>query len=193
MYIRIDLKDIIKEKQINQVNSIRLNLIEKNKKIEYKGIFIDNIAIIKTDINFIEDEKYRIIISIVNNGKQIYKEKIEFIYKANTVFIIPDKMIKIKIIKNEKEKENNIYEIKKISQNTYKKYKYIINPLAIVREEDEKSITIFINNNVYILKGKLAEIFKNINNKTFVKKIREFDKLNEINLLILKGCIICYE
>ena len=100
-------------------------------------------------------------------------------------------MIKIKIIKEEK--ENNIYEIKKISPNTYKKYKYIINPLAIVREEDERCITIFINSNVYILKGKLAEIVKNINNETFVKKIKEFDKLNEINLLILKGCIICYE
>lgn len=191
MYIRIDIKDIIKEKRTNQVNSIRLSLIMENEIIEYKGVFIDNVAIIKVDINFIEYKKYRIIISIVNNGKQVYKGKIEFIYKANMVFITQDKMIKIKIIKEEK--ENNIYEIKKISPNTYKKYKYVINPLAIVREEDEKCITIFINSNVYILKGKLAEIVKNINNETFVKKIKEFDKLNEINLLILKGCIICYE
>lgn len=191
MYIRIDIKDIIKEKRTNQVNSIRLSLIMENEIIEYKGVFIDNVAIIKVDINFIENKKYRIIISIVNNGKQVYKGKIEFIYKVNMVFITQDKMIKIKIIKEEK--ENNIYEIKKISPNTYKKYKYIINPLAIVREEDEKCITIFINSNVYILKGKLAEIVKNINNETFVKKIKEFDKLNEINLLILKGCIICYE
>ena len=191
MYIRIDIKDIIKEKRTNQVNSIRLSLIMENEIIEYKGVFIDNVAIIKVDINFIENKKYRIIISIVNNGKQVYKGKIEFIYKVNMVFITQDKMIKIKIIKEEK--ENNIYEIKKISPNTYKKYKYVINPLAIVREEDEKCITIFINSNVYILKGKLAEIVKNINNETFVKKIKEFDKLNEINLLILKGCIICYE
>jgi len=191
MYIRIDIKDIIKEKRTNQVNSIRLSLIMENEIIEYKGVFIENIAIIKVDTNFIENKKYRIIISIVNNGKQVYKGKIEFIYKANMVFITQDKMIKIKIIKEEK--ENNIYEIKKISPNTYKKYKYIINPLAIVREEDERCITIFINSNVYILKGKLAEIVKNINNETFVKKIKEFDKLNEINLLILKGCIICYE
>lgn len=191
MYIRIDIKDIIKEKRTNQVNSIRLSLIMENEIIEYKGVFIDNVAIIKVDINFIENKKYRIIISIVNNGKQVHKGKIEFIYKANMVFITQDKMIKIKIIKEEK--ENNIYEIKKISPNTYKKYKYVINPLAIVREEDEKCITIFINSNVYILKGKLAEIVKNINNETFVKKIKEFDKLNEINLLILKGCIICYE
>lgn len=191
MYIRIDIKDIIKEKRTNQVNSIRLSLIMENEIIEYKGVFIENIAIIKVYTNFIENKKYRIIISIVNNGKQVYKGKIEFIYKANMVFITQDKMIKIKIIKEEK--ENNIYEIKKISPNTYKKYKYIINPLAIVREEDERCITIFINSNVYILKGKLAEIVKNINNETFVKKIKEFDKLNEINLLILKGCIICYE
>ena len=191
MYIRIDIKDIIKEKRTNQVNSIRLSLIMENEIIEYKGVFIENIAIIKVDTNFIENKKYRIIISIVNSGKQVYKGKIEFIYKANMVFITQDKMIKIKIIKEEK--ENNIYEIKKISPNTYKKYKYIINPLAIVREEDERCITIFINSNVYILKGKLAEIVKNINNETFVKKIKEFDKLNEINLLILKGCIICYE
>lgn len=89
---------------------------------------------------------------------------------------------------------NNLKPITNLTYKTYRNYNFKINPLAIIRRENENCKTIFFNDNLYILRGKLMEIVDKIYcNKNFMEDICKYKKLKDINLLVLKGCIICYE
>ena len=136
--------------------------------------------------------KYDMIISMVILGKQIYKSKYSFVYKKNLRYLTKDKLIDFKITDNGL--KNNLKPITNLTYKTYRNYNFKINPLAVFREENENCKTIFFNDNVYIIIGKLREIVDKIYcNKKFLEDIDKYKKLEDINLLVFKGCIICYE
>lgn len=192
MNIVLDIKKILNNNEKNQLISIKMVIVQNKTSIECKGFFKDANIKIETGINFIENEKYDIIISIVILGKQIYKEKYSFVYKKNLEYSTKDKLIDFKITDNST--KNNIKPITNLTYKTYRNYNFRINPLAIVRKENENCKTIFFNNNVYILRGKLMEIVDKIYyNNNFMEDIDKYKKFKDINLLILKGCIVCYE
>ena len=187
----INSKNLINKNIKNQLLSVKITIIHNNTSSEYKGIFKSEIIELNTDVLFIENEKYSFIISIVALGKQILKEKYDFIYK-NEEFLIQDEQINIKITNNNM--RNEIKRINKVSLHNYCEYNYRINPLAIVRQESSNTITIFLNGNIYIIKGILMKIVNEIVHiKNFNKLIEENNKLRDIDILISKGCIICYE
>lgn len=192
MNFLIDAKKLINKNNKNQLVSVKMIIIHNNKTIVCRGIFKEANINLKADINFIENEKYELIVSIVILGKQIFKEKYSFIYKTSLEDIIRDEHISLKI-KNSN-KENSIKQFYNLTCETNKNYNLKINPLAIIRKETENRITIFFNDNIYILKGKLMQIINKIYcNNEFKGDIYKYSKLEDINLLILKGCIICYE
>lgn len=192
MNILIDAKKMINDSEKKQLISVKMIIIQNKKTIEYRGIFKDTIMNLKTGINFIENMKYDFVISIVILGKQIVKEKYSFIYKKDLKEIVIGRDISLRFIDGKK--ENNIKQIQNLTYETYKNYNFKINPLAIVRKETENKVTIFFNDNVYILKGNLMHIINKIySNNEFKEDIYIYEKLKDINSLISKGCIICYE
>ena len=65
---------------------------------------------------------------------------------------------------------------------------------AMYRKDKDDLSTVFLNDNIYILKGNLMKIVEKIYcNSEFKKLIDKNKELDNINLLILKGCLICYE
>ena len=192
MNMVLDIKKILTCNKQNQLVSVKIIMIQNKTSIECKAFFKDTNIRVETGINFIENERYDMIISIVILGKQIYKEKCSFIYKKSLVYSTSDKLIDFRITDNSA--KNNIELITNLTYQTYRNYNFKINPLAVVREENENCKTIFLNDNIYILRGKLMEIVDKIYcNSKFMEDINKYKKLNDINLLILKGCIICYE
>lgn len=191
MNVLIDLKKISNEKIKNQLISVRIVLIHNDICSEYRGIFKNSEIIFETDINFIKNEKYSIIISLVALGKQIMKGKYTFVY-TNEGFQLKEEQINIKISNNKK--NNEIKKINRVTLNNYCEYNYRINPLAIVRQENNEKITIFLNGNIYILKGALMKIINKIVHINSLNEIiEESNRIKDIDLLISKGCIICYE
>ena len=192
MNIVLDIKEILNNDEKNQLISIKMIIVQNKTSIECKGFFKDTNIKIETGIDFIENEKYDMIIGIVILGKQIYKEKYSFVYKKKIEYSTKDRLIDFKIMDNTT--KNNIKPITDLNYKTYRNYNFKINPLAIVRKENENCKTIFFNDNVYILRGKLMEIVDKIycNNK-FIEDIDKYKKLKDINSVILKGCIVCYE
>lgn len=191
MNVLIDLKKISNEKIKNQLISVRIVLIHNDICSEYRGIFKNSEIIFETDINFIKNEKYSIIISLVALGKQIMKGKYTFVY-TNEGFLLKEEQINIKISNNKK--NNEIKRINRVTLNNYCEYNYRINPLAIVRQENNEKITIFLNGNIYILKGALMKIINKIVHINSLNEIiEESNRIKDIDLLISKGCIICYE
>jgi hypothetical protein len=88
--------------------------------------------------------------------------------------------------------KNNEIKIKKIISNY--NYNFDINPLASFREENNL-ISVFTNGNIYLLKGNLKKIFLAIMDKISFDKItlKEDEIIKGLELLILKGCVVCYE
>lgn len=192
MNIVLDIKKLLNDNEKKQLISTKMIIVHKKNSIECKGFFKDSNIKIETGINFIENEKYDVIISIVILGKQVYKGKMSFVYKKNSEQLIKDELIDFKITKNTS--NNKINQITNLNYKTYKNYNFKINPLAILRKEDENTVTIFFNDNVYILRGNLMKIVYEIycNNK-FEEDIDKYEKIKDIQALILKGCIVCYE
>lgn len=189
MNILINLK---KNNIQNQLFSVKVILIQNKRIREYRNIFDTTNVIIKTGIEFIENEKYDFIISVVCLGKQIIKEKYTFIYKKNTMKFINDEYIDIEV--RDDNETNNIVPVMHLTYESYKNYNYKINPVAMYRKDKDDLSTVFLNDNIYILKGNLMKIVEKIYcNSEFKKLIDKNKELDNINLLILKGCLICYE
>ncbi len=192
MNIVLDIKEILNNIERDQLISVKIVIVQNKNSIEFKGIFKGENISIETEIDFIENEKYDMIISMVILGKQIYKSKYSFVYKKNLRYLTKDKLIDFKITDNGL--KNNLKPITNLTYKTYRNYNFKINPLAVFREENENCKTIFFNDNVYIIIGKLREIVDKIYcNKKFLEDIDKYKKLEDINLLVFKGCIICYE
>ena len=192
MNIVLDIKEILNNIERDQLISVKIVIVQNKNSIEFKGIFKGEKISIETEIDFIENEKYDMIISMVILGKQIYKSKYSFVYKKNLRYLTKDKLIDFKITDNGL--NNNLKPITNLTYKTYRNYNFKINPLAVFREENENCKTIFFNDNVYIIIGKLREIVDKIYcNKRFLEDIDKYKKLEDINLLVFKGCIICYE
>ena len=141
MNIVLDIKKMLNNDEKNQLISIKMIIVQNKTSIECKGFFKDANIKIETGINFIENEKYNMIISIVILGKQIYKERHFFIYKKNLEYSTKDKLIDFKVIDNST--NNNIKPITNLTYKTYRNYNFKINPLAIIRKENENCKTIF--------------------------------------------------
>ncbi|MBR3249624.1 MAG: hypothetical protein IKF83_02875 [Clostridia bacterium] len=192
MNIILNLDNLLKSDETNQLISVKILITHNKISSEYKGIFKSTDINLKTDIEFAENEKYSIVFSIVILGKQIVKEKYSFVYKENLSYQIKDGKINLKIMN--KNMENSIKPIFNITYRTYNNYNFKINPLAIIRKEDDNKETIFFSDNVYIIRDKLMEIINKIHyNNKFKEDIEKYKKIESINLLISKGCIICYE
>ena len=175
MYIRIKNKKIC---------SIRIKIINKNNTEIIDGMYINEDAII--EYNFKDSEKYLMIISIVENGIQIFKNRFEFIYYECDQYKL-DNIIKItKVGKQNKIKRKTIL--------SNLDGKIIINPLILYRNEGEK-LSVFVNGNILLLRGNLKKIFMLIKDK---KELNNTNLTNDeiikyINILIMKGCVIYYE
>ena len=143
-------------------------------------------------MDFIQNAKYEFIISLAVLGKQIIKEKYSFIYKTDKEYQLCDGKISLKITNDKM--DNKIKIINEINADSFHKYEYKINPLAVVRQENNDKMTIFLNGNIYILKGSLMKLCKEIlQGEKYKQNVIKSDKIEDIILLISKGCIICYE
>lgn len=192
MNILINLKKLINKELKNQLISTQITIIHNYDSLEYKGIFKDAIIVLNTNVDFVQNEKYEFIISLAVLGNQIIKEKYSFIYKTDEEYQLCDDKISLKITKNNI--DNKIKIVNEISADSFQNYEYRINPLAVVRQEDNEKMTIYLNGNVYILKGSLMKAIKAIlQGEKFKESVIKSDKIEDIILLISKGCIICYE
>lgn len=192
MNILINLKKLIDKKLENQLISTKITITHNDDSSEYKGIFKNTIIVLNTNIVFVQNEKYEFIISLAVLGKQIIKEKYSFIYEVDEEYQLLENKISLKITKDNI--DNKIKIINEIGADSFQKYEYRINPLAVIRQEDNDKITIFLNGNVYILKGALMKAVKAIlQEEEYKESIIKSNKIEDINLLISKGCIICYE
>ena len=168
-----------------------MRIIYKEKVFEYKGLFRKTTMYFEFDYDFIENEKYVVIISIISKGKQILKEKDSFCYRTND-WLINNNYFRIK--NNYEFESNEIKKVISLNYKNYKKYCYSINPLAIYRKENNDCVILYFNNNIYKVKGIASEIISNIyNKKSFKEYIDKYEKLSIINTLISKDCVICYE
>ncbi len=192
MNILINLKKAINKELENQLISTKITITHNDDFSEYKGIFKDANIVLNTNVDFVQNEKYELIISLAVLGKQIIKEKYSFIYKTDKEYQLCEDKISLKITKDNM--DNKIKIINEINADNFQKYEYRINPLAVVRQEDNDKMTIFLNGNVYILKGSLMNAVKEIlQEKNYKESVIKSDKIEDIILLISKGCIICYE
>ena len=164
--------------------SIKIKVIYNGISRIIGGLYIDSEAHIK--YNFKDSNEYIIVISVVENGIQTFKNRYKFVYHECDEYRLDDK---VKIKKGLR--ENKIVN-KSIINNL--KDKVSINPLISYRDEDE-IVSIFNNGNIILLKGNLKKIFlRIITNKALDElELSEDEVINSINTLIMKGCVISYE
>lgn len=147
----------------------------------------------------LEDEKYLKIVDKKSNSDDIIdigdilKIKViydiddieEFTYKDYDEYII-DNNIRIG-----KQKNSNFLErVSLINKKNIKNIDVSLNPLIAYREENKKKISIYNNGSVLLLKGDLFDILKKIIDNKYVINAKDIDNLN---ILLLKGCLIAYE
>lgn len=167
-----------------KVCSIRIKIINKNNIEIIDGMYINEDAIIK--YTFKNSERYLMIVSIVENGIQIFKNRYEFVYYECDEYKLDD------IIKITKKGKQNKINKKNIMLNFDKNI--IINPLVLYRNEKEK-LSVFVNGNILLLGGNLKKIFMLIKDKKELKysNLTNEEIIKYINILIMKGCVIYYE
>lgn len=176
--------DLSKLKISNNVYSVRIKIVSGDKIQEITNLY--NNRIINYDYTFKDSTDYIVVISVAQFGKQIYKKKYSFTYHSCDKYILDDNITIINGLKN-----NNISNKMIISDLNYN---FDINPLASYRNEGSK-LSVFVNGNIYLLKGNLKKIFMAIKKGESLTEIgiSEDNIIKELELLILKGCVICYE
>ena len=183
----LDLKDNIASLKIKLVNNKIINI--------YNILFNKSERNISINVGkeFKHLQKYILIISIVQNGKQVIKNYYSFSYENydeykldNFVYLTNKKII----TQNKKTMydfdENNIFDLK-----------FEINPLIMVRKEKEKT-SIYNKGNIILLKNNMEKVFNLINNKDTKCIFDETDILleefvNILRKLVLKGFVVVYE
>lgn len=168
----------------NNICSVKVKVINDDNIFETIKMF--DSSTIALDIEFKNDCDYIVIISVAQFGRQVLKRKYSFNYHICDEYKLDDNVTIVNNIKS------NEIKIKKIISNY--NYNFDINPLASFREENNL-ISVFANGNIYLLKGNLKKIFLDIVDKISFDKItlKEDEIIKGLELLILKGCVVCYE
>ena len=164
----------------NNICSVKVKVINDDNIFETIKMF--DSSTIALDIEFKNDCDYIVIISVAQFGRQVLKRKYSFKYHICDEYKLDDNVTIVNNIKS------NEIKIKKIISNY--NYNFDINPLASFREENNL-ISVFANGNIYLLK----KIFLDIVDKISFDKItlKEDEIIKGLELLILKGCVVCYE
>ncbi len=164
--------------------SVRIKIISKNNIQVIEELLKTNELFI--DYSFLNLEKYTLIISVVQLGKQLFKKKYTFTYHECEEYRL-DENVAITC-------GNGFHIIPKNKKNASTNDKLDINPIIIYRNEGKKT-SVYVNGNILLLKGNLKKIFTNIKNRKNLKGLHLSNKEleNYLNILVEKGCIICYE
>ena len=168
---------------VQNIAFLMVKIIDKKINIYKKIVTTDNINI---NIKALEKmQNYKLIVNVIVDGKQIFKKFEEFTYKDYDEYII-DNNIRIG-----KQKSSNFLErVSLINKKNIKNIDVSLNPLIAYREENKKKISIYNNGSVLLLKGDLFDILKKIIDNKYVINAKDIDNLN---ILLLKGCLIAYE
>lgn len=181
MNLKIDLEERI---CLNQnIAFLTVKIIGEKINIYKSIVMTDNINVNIDELEVMKN--YKLIVSVVIAGKQVFKKFKEFTYKSYDEYII-DSNIKIN-----RQLNNNILEkISLINKNHLKNICISINPLIAYRKESNGKISIHSNGGILLLREKLSDMFKEIIDNKYIINVNDVDNLN---ILLLKGCLIAYE
>lgn len=169
----------------NDIFSVRIKIVNNERVEVFNYLFKEHI--INIDYPFESNRPYILIISIMQYGKQIIKNKYTFIYSKCDKYI--DNNVILELANN----NLNNYLIKKnIIRNINQKMS--VNPIIMLREEDEDTISVYNNGNILLLKGNLRKLLLCIRNAERIEENIDGNLLlDNLNTLLLKGCIVSYE
>lgn len=181
MNLKIDLDKNIYLTQ--NIVSLLVKIIDKDINI-YKNI-VDS-SNININIDKLEHNKeYKMIVSVVMDGKQIFKKFKEITYKNYDEYRI-DENIKI----SNKINKKIIKKVYLINDENKNNIKISVNPLVAYRIETNREISFYNNGGILLLKNELSNIVQEIINNKYIICSKDIEN---INMLLLKGCLIAYE
>ena len=163
--------------------SLIVEIIGKDINI-YKNI-VDS-SNININIDKLENNKeYKILVSVVMDGKQILKKFKEFTYENYDEYII-DENIKI----SNKINKKIIKKVNLINDGNKNNIEISINPLVAYRIENNGKMSLYNNGGILLLKNELSNIVQKIINNKYIICSKDIEN---INILLLKGCLVAYE
>lgn len=165
------------------VASVLVKIIGEDIKI-YKDIVNSNNININIG-NLKNSNDYKMIVNVVMNGKQLLKKFEEFTYENCDEYTI-DKNIKI----SKKYSNIKIKRVSLINDENKSNLKIAVNPLIAYRMESNGTISLYNNGGLLLLKNELSNIVKKIINNKYIINSKDIENLN---ILLLKGCLIAYE
>lgn len=181
MNLKIDLG---KNAYLTQnIASLLVKIIGKDINI-YKNIVDSSNININID-NLENNQEYKILVSVVMEGKQILKKFKEFTYENYDEYII-DENIKI----NNKISEEIIKKVNLINDENKNNIKISINPLVAYRIETNGKVSLYNNGGILLLKNELSNVVQEIINNKYIICSKDIEN---INILLLKGCLVAYE
>lgn len=152
--------------------------------IIYKNI-VDS-SNININIDKLENNKdYKILVSVVMDGKQILKKFKEFTYENYDEYIIDEN---IKICNETSDK--TIKRVCLLNDENKNKFNISVNPLIAYRIESGRKISLYNNGGILLLKNELSNIVQKIVDNKYIICSKDIENLN---ILLLKGCLIAYE
>ncbi len=166
-----------------KVLSVLVKIIGKDINI-YKNIVDSGNININID-KLANNKDYKIIVSVVMGGKQILKRFREFTYEDYDEYII-DENIKI----SNKINNKTIKRVSLIDNENINNLNIVANPLIAYRLESNCKMSIYNNGGILLLKNELSNIMQNIINNKYIICSKDIENLN---ILLLKGCLIAYE
>lgn len=166
-----------------KVVSVLIKIIGENINI-YKDI-VDS-SNLNINIDKLENNKdYKMLASVVMDGKQILKKFKEFTYENYDEYIIDEN---IKICNETSDK--SVKRVSLINEDNKNKINISVNPLVAYRFESNGKISLYNNGGILLLKKELSNIVQNIINNKYIICSEDIENLN---ILLLKGCLIAYE
>lgn len=119
------------------------------------------------------------------DGKQILKKFKEFTYENYDEYII-DENIKI----SNKINKKIIKKVNLINDGNKNNIEISINPLVAYRIENNGKMSLYNNGGILLLKNELSNIVQKIINNKYIICSKDIEN---INILLLKGCLVAYE
>lgn len=181
MNLKIELDKNIYLSQ--KIVSVLIKIIGENIN-DYKDI-VDS-SNININIDKLENNKdYKMLASVVMDGKQILKKFKEFTYENYDEYIIDEN---IKICNETSDK--SVKRVSLINEENKNKINISVNPLVAYRFESYGKISLYNNGGILLLKKELSNIVQDIINNKYIICSEDIENLN---ILLLKGCLIAYE